>query len=87
MFSLYHHHPFYGSFAHRRYPWGGFGWPSYGTGGIGLGGYGWPGVGAVQSANNTFVGNFNRSAFSRQRLINTGDMLDTEQTSTPTVIG
>ena len=82
MFGLYHHQPFYGSFAHRRYPWGGWGWPHYGFGGIG-----YPGIGAVQSANNTFVGNYNRSAVSGQRLINTGDMDTVEQTSTPTVVG
>lgn len=84
MFYNFYHHPFYGIGGRRSYPWGGYGWPSYAAGGYGA--YG-PGVFAGQSANNVWVGNFNRSAYSRQRLINTGDMTETTQTSTPTVIG
>lgn len=75
-------HP-WGFGSYRRYPWGGYNWPYYGGG---YGAYG-PGIFAGQSANNVWVGNFNRSAYSRQRLINTGDMDTVEQTSTPTVIG
>jgi hypothetical protein len=86
MFYNYYHHPFYGIGGRRYYPWGGYGWPAYATGGYGPYGPG-IGVGAVQTANNVWAGNFNRTAYSNQRLINTGDMEDTEQTSTPTVIG
>lgn len=81
MFFSHNFHPWG---FHRRYPWGGYNWPSYNSWGYGA--YG-PGVWAGQSANSVFTGNFNRSAFSRQRLINTGDMDTVEQTSTPTVIG
>jgi hypothetical protein len=85
MFYNYHH-PFHGIGGRRQYPWGGYGWPAYTTGGYGAYGANF-GVGAVQNANNTWIGNFNRSAYSRQRLINTGDMDTVEQTSTPTVVG
>ena len=83
MFGSYYFHP-WGFGSSRRYPWGGYNWPHYGAWGHNA--YG-PGVFAGQSANNVWVGNFNRSAYSRQRLINTGDMEETTQTSTPTVIG
>ncbi len=79
-FSHHHLHPW--GVGNRRYPWGGYNWPHFGGGFFGFA----PGVYAGQSANSVFVGNFNGSAYSRQRLINTGDMEETVQESTPTVV-
>jgi hypothetical protein len=44
-------------------------------------------VSAVQSANSINAINATRSAVSGQRLVNTGDMATTTQTSTPTQVG
>lgn len=85
MFGNYFHHPWHFGWHHfypawpmwRRPMWrGGFN-PYWGFGG---------GVGVGQVATNTFAGNYNGSAVSGQRMVNTGTMEEVGQDSTPTVV-
>ena len=80
---MFEHHFFHhGMFGrHHFYPWNVWRSPVFRTGFAPIGG-----VGAAQNATSVRVGNFNGTAFSRQRFINTGNANATTQTSTPTVV-
>lgn len=77
-----HEHFYHGMFSRfHHYPWNVWRSPVFRTGFAPVGG-----VGAVQNATSVRVGNFNGTAFSRQRFINTGNANATTQTSRPTVV-
>lgn len=80
MFGHQHfHHGMFGRFHH--YPWNVWRSPVFRPGFAPV-----AGATAVQNATSVRVGNFNGTAFSRQRFINTGNANATTQTSTPTVV-
>lgn len=82
MFGHQHfHHGMFGRFHH--YPWNVWRSPVFRPGFAPVAG---AGIAAVQNSTSVRVGNFNGTAFSRQRFINTGNANATVQTSTPTVV-
>lgn len=82
MFGHQHfHHGMFGRFHH--YPWNVWRSPVFRPGFAPVAG---AGIAAAQNATSVRVGNFNGTAFSRQRFINTGNANATVQTSTPTVV-
>lgn len=85
MFGNFYHHPWHFGWHHFYPAWPTWRWPAHRVGFAPVGGCG--GVGAAQVANNAFVGNFAGSAYSRQRMVNTGTMEGVGQDSKPTAIG
>lgn len=84
MFGHNYHHPWHFGWHHFYPAWNWWRWPAYRVGFTPVGGIG--GVGAAQVATNAFAGNYNGSAVSGQRMVNTGTMEEVGQDSTPTVV-